>query len=56
MTNYRISTIERHIHTQDHQDAIREEVARQDTVLFILCELFSLTITRISFLKTRLIR
>ena len=30
-------------------------LARQDTVLFILCELFTLTITSISFLKTRLI-
>ena len=29
---------------------------RQDTVLFVLCELFTLTITSISFLKTRLIR
>ena len=60
-TNYRISIKDRHIHTQDHQDAIREEgcgwvLARQDTVLFILCELFTLTITSISFLKTRLIR
>ena len=25
VTNYRISTIDRHIHTQDHQDDIREE-------------------------------
>ena len=25
VTNYRISTKDRHIHTQDHQDAIREE-------------------------------
>ena len=25
LTNYRISTKDRHIHTQDHQDAIREE-------------------------------
>ena len=25
LTNYRISTKERHIHTQDHQDVIREE-------------------------------
>ena len=25
MTNYRISTKDRHFHTQDHQDAIREE-------------------------------
>ena len=146
VTNYRISTIDRHIHTQDHQDAIREEglwlgfsetryrfrggrvvqwcwvifqcrgvlliwirvgqgltvlavgagggcldifslvyhfsilspslweTARyrlkyclkgplspkqptnQDTVLFILCKLFTLTITSISFLKSRLIR
>ena len=24
-TNYRISTKDRHIHTQNHQDAIREE-------------------------------
>ena len=59
VTNYRISTKDRHIHTQDHQDAIREEglcLARQDTVLFILCELFTLTITSISFMKTRLIR
>ena len=31
-------------------------LARQDTVLFILCELFTLTITSISFMKTRLIR
>ena len=60
VTNYRISTKDRHIHTQYHQDAIREEglwlLARQDTVLFILCELFTLTITSISFMKTRLIR
>ena len=25
VTNYRISTKDRHIHTQDHQDVIREE-------------------------------
>ena len=25
VTNYRISAKDRHIHTQDHQDAIREE-------------------------------
>ena len=57
VTNYRISTIDRHIHTQDHQDAIREEgLWLGDTVLFILYELFTLTITSISFLKTRLIR
>ena len=31
-------------------------LARQDTVLFILCELFTLTITNISFLKARLTR
>ena len=31
-------------------------LVRQDTVLFILYELFTLTITIISFLKTRLIR
>ena len=31
-------------------------LARQDTVLFILYELFTLTIKSISFLKTRLIR
>ena len=31
-------------------------LVRQDTVLFILYELFTLTITSISFLKTRLIR
>ena len=31
-------------------------LARQDTVLFILCEFFALTIASISFLKTRLIR
>ena len=31
-------------------------LVRQDIVLFILYELFTLTITSISFLKTRLIR
>ena len=31
-------------------------LVRQDTVLFMLYELFTLTITSISFLKTRLIR
>ena len=31
-------------------------LVRQDTVLFILYELFTLTIASISFLKTRLIR
>ena len=61
MTNYRISTKDRHIHTQDHQDAIREEglwlgFSETNTVLFILCELFTLPITSISFMKTRLIR
>ena len=61
MTNYRISTKDRHIHTQDHQMPLGRKgcgwvLARQDTVLFILFELFTLTITSISFLKTRLIR
>ena len=56
VTNYRISTIDRHIHTQDHQDAIREEgLWLDDSVLFILYEMFTLTITSISFLKTGLI-
>ena len=31
-------------------------LARQDTVLFILCELFTLTKTSISFWQTRLIK
>ena len=53
VTIYRISTIDRHIHTQDHQDAIREEGLW--LVLFILYEMFTLTITSISFLKTGLI-
>ena len=60
VTNYRISTIDRHFHTQDHQDAIREEglwLGFSETIYrFILCKLFTLTITSISFLKTRLIR
>ena len=62
VTNYRISTKDRHIHTQDHQDAIREEgfwfgfsETRYRFLFFILCELFTLTVTSISFLKTRLI-
>ena len=56
VTNYRISTKDRHTHTQDHQRKGCGWVsARQDTVLFILCELFTLTATSISFLKTRLI-
>ena len=61
VTNYRISTKDRHINTQDHQDAIREEGLwlgfSETRYRFVyLCELFSLTITSISFLKTRLIR
>ena len=57
VTDYRISTIDKHIHTQHHQDAIREEgLWLGDTVLFTVYELFTLTITSISILKTRLIR
>ena len=60
VTNYRISTIDRLIHTQDHQDAIREEGLwlgfSETRYRFIFCELFTLTMTSISFLKTRLIR
>ena len=61
VTNHRIITIGRHVHTQYHQDAIREEglwlgFSETRYRLFILCELFTLTITNISFLKARLTR
>ena len=60
VTNYRISLKDRHIHKIIKMPLERKGcgwvLARQDTVLFILCELFTLTITSISFLKTRLIR
>ena len=61
MTNYRIITKDRHIHTQIIKMPLERKgcgwvLVRQDTILFILCELFTLTITSISFMKTRLIR
>ena len=58
VTNYRISTKDRHkiIKMPLERKGCGWVLARQNTVLFILCELFTLTMTSISFLKTRLIR
>ena len=56
--NYRISTIERHIHTQIIKMTLERKgcdwvLTRQDTILFALCELFTLTLRNISLLKTK---
>ena len=36
-TNYRTSTIDRHLVTQDHQDALREEALRKDYTKARIC-------------------
>ena len=60
--NYRMSTIEMHIHTQIIKMTLERKgcdwvLARQDTILFVVCELFTLTIRSISLLKNlRLIK
>ena len=61
VTNYRLSTkIGTFTHKIIKMPLERKGcgwvLVRQDSILFILCELFALTITSISFMKTRLIR
>ena len=61
VTNHRINLKDRHIHNKIIKMPLERKgcglvLARQDIVLFILCELFTLTITSINFWKTRLIR
>ena len=61
VTNYRISTKESTFTQKIIKMPLERKgsglvLVRQDTILFILYEFFTLTITSVSFLKTRLIR